>query len=58
VVKDSPDQCGDREAAAAANPACESCGHPSAREMAGQWLCDDCISVAGSGCAGPVDDGA
>jgi len=56
---DSSDHCGGKESppssTIAADPACESCGQPSAREMAGQWHCDDCIAAAGSGCAGPAN---
>lgn len=38
---------------------CEECGGFDAREIAGRQLCDDCIALAGCGCAGdkPEPDG-
>jgi hypothetical protein len=31
---------------------CERCGSFDALELAGQFLCADCVAVAGCGCAG------
>jgi hypothetical protein len=31
--------------------ACERCGSFEVLEVAGQLLCDDCVAVAGCGCA-------
>jgi hypothetical protein len=36
--------------------ACETCGGHEVVELAGRYLCADCISVAGSACAGPGDN--
>lgn len=35
---------------------CERCGSFEALEIAGQFLCADCVAVAGCGCAGHGDD--
>jgi hypothetical protein len=35
--------------------ACESCGGFEVMEIAGKYLCADCVALAGCGCAG---DGA
>lgn len=32
--------------------ACENCGSFDVLEIAGQFLCTDCVAVAGCGCAG------
>lgn len=32
--------------------ACERCGSFEVFEIAGQFLCDDCVATAGCGCAG------
>jgi hypothetical protein len=34
---------------------CERCGNPEALEIAGKFLCSDCIAQAGCGCAGDAD---
>jgi hypothetical protein len=39
-----------------AGAACESCGGHEVVEMAGKFLCAECVAVAGSACAGPVDE--
>jgi hypothetical protein len=31
---------------------CEHCGSWEAQELGGQWLCADCIALAGCSCAG------
>ena len=31
---------------------CERCGRFEVLEIAGQFLCADCVAVAGCGCAG------
>jgi hypothetical protein len=46
---------------AASNPAdddnvCEHCGNPEALEIAGKWLCLNCIAEAGCGCGGAADE--
>ena len=33
--------------------ACENCGSHEVVELAGRFLCSDCVAVAGSACAGP-----
>jgi hypothetical protein len=35
---------------------CENCGRFHALEIAGKFLCVDCINLAGSSCAGGGDD--
>lgn len=35
--------------------ACEHCGCFDTLEMAGQFLCADCVALAGGGCAGNGD---
>ena len=42
-----PDQCADQ---------CERCGSFDVLEIAGQFLCADCVAVAGCGCAGHGDE--
>jgi hypothetical protein len=32
--------------------ACERCGSFEAMEIAGKFLCTDCVALAGCGCAG------
>jgi len=34
---------------------CERCGSWEAQEIGGQWLCPDCIALAGCSCAGAAD---
>jgi hypothetical protein len=41
-----------------ADAACEGCGGFDVFELAGRFLCADCVAGAGSACAGPVDDAA
>jgi hypothetical protein len=36
----------------ARNEACESCGSFEALDIAGKFLCADCVALAGSSCAG------
>jgi hypothetical protein len=36
----------------ASEAACERCGSFEALEIAGQFLCADCVALAGCGCAG------
>jgi hypothetical protein len=36
--------------------ACERCGSFDVLEIAGQFLCADCVAVAGCGCAGHGDE--
>jgi hypothetical protein len=36
--------------------ACERCGSFDVLEIAGQFLCADCVAVAGCGCAGHGGD--
>jgi len=36
--------------------ACERCGSIDVLEIAGKFLCGDCVSLAGSSCAGSADD--
>jgi hypothetical protein len=36
--------------------ACERCGSFEVIEIAGQFLCSDCVALAGCGCAGHGDD--
>lgn len=35
---------------------CERCGNFDVLEIAGQFLCADCVAVAGCGCAGHGDE--
>ena len=37
---------------------CERCGSFDAMEFTGQFLCADCIALAGCGCAGHGDETA
>jgi len=46
--------------AVSVNPAdgdevCEHCGHHEAVEIAGKFLCVDCVAVAASACAGSAE---
>jgi hypothetical protein len=34
------------------NEACEQCGNSEASDIAGKFLCSDCVALAGSSCAG------
>lgn len=36
--------------------ACERCGSFDASEIGGQFLCADCVALAGCGCAGSNND--
>ena len=36
--------------------ACERCGSFDTLEIAGQFLCTDCVALAGCGCAGHGSD--
>lgn len=36
-------------------PACERCGSFDVLEIAGQYLCPDCVALAGCSCAGHGD---
>jgi hypothetical protein len=38
------------------NAACEHCGQLEVLEIAGKFLCADCIALAGCGCAGHGED--
>ncbi len=38
-----------------AEVACERCGSFDVLEIAGQFLCGDCVATAGCGCAGHGD---
>ena len=44
--------------ATAKDAQCERCGSFEALEFAGQFLCAECIAMAGCGCAGHGDDPA
>jgi hypothetical protein len=35
-----------------AEAACERCGNFEVLEIAGKFLCSDCVALAGCGCAG------
>jgi hypothetical protein len=46
-----------KPAPAASKPdQCERCGSFDVLEIAGQFLCADCVAVAGCGCAGHGDE--
>jgi hypothetical protein len=38
------------------NTACDKCGNFGALEIAGRKLCADCVTLAGSACAGSASD--
>jgi hypothetical protein len=42
--------------AAKETASCERCGSFEVLEIAGQFLCADCVAVAGCGCAGHGGD--
>jgi hypothetical protein len=38
--------------------ACDECGNFGAREIGDRKLCDECVTLAGSACAGSLGDDA
>ena len=38
------------------NAVCARCGGFDVLEIAGQFLCADCVTLAGCGCSGPGND--
>jgi hypothetical protein len=47
----------DATKAATETVACEHCGSFETMEIAGKFLCGDCVALAGCSCAGHGDDG-
>jgi hypothetical protein len=43
-------------AAVEENAVCTECGNFGALEIGGQKLCAECVTLAGSGCAGASDE--